>query len=214
MSAAIWIRAFLKYDYGVDLSTIQWVEGALKTAGAHGNPSAMPLLKPARIEINRSGKSLSQLLASGDIDAIVSSRTVEGYGTNPDIFRLIPNYREVEKEYYRRTKIFPIMHFVVIRRDVYEKHPFVAQSLYDALCQSRDKALELMGELGALRYMLPWLPADIDEINEYFDGNPWPYGVEANRPTLEAMLTYMVEQDFIRDKVRVDDLFVKVEGGP
>jgi 4,5-dihydroxyphthalate decarboxylase len=154
------------------------------------------------------------MLADGEIDAVISSRSVEGIGTHPDIARLIPDYREVEKDYYRRTKIFPIMHFVVIRRDVYEKHPFVAQSLYDALCESKNRSLALMRELGALRYMLPWLTADIDEIDELFDGDPWPYGVDANRPTLDALLAYMIDQDFIPDTVRLDDLFVKVEGRP
>jgi len=214
MSAAIWIRGLLQHDYGVDLSGVTWVEGALKTATPHGNPNALPLLKPARIEVNHSGKSINQMLADGEVDAVISSRSVEGIGTHPDIARLIPDYREVEKDYYRRTRIFPIMHVVVIRRDVHEKHPFVAQSLFDAFCASRKHALHLMRELGALRYMLPWLTADIDEIDEIFGGDPWPYGVEPNRPTLEAMVDYMVEQHFIPKKIPIEDLFAKVQGGP
>src|SRR5712691_6366498 len=157
MSAAIWIRGLLQHECGVDLSNIRWVQGALKKAGAHGQPTVAPLLKQPTIEINNSGKSLSKLLADGDIDAVISSRPVEGVGTNPDIQRMFPNYRAVEKEYYRRTHIFPIMHLVAIRRDVHEAHPFVAQSLYDALCESKDRALAQMREGGALRYMLPWL---------------------------------------------------------
>ncbi len=92
------------------------------------------------------------------------------------------------------------MHLIVIRRGLYEAHPFVAQSLYDAMCESRRRALHLMRELGALRYMLPWLTADIDEIDDVFGGDPWPYGVEPNRPTLEALIDYMVEQAFIPRK--------------
>jgi 4,5-dihydroxyphthalate decarboxylase len=208
MTAAIWIRGLLQHEYGVDLANIRWVQGALNKAGAHGNPTVVPLLKEPAMEINRSGKSLSQLLADGEIDAVISSRPVEGIGTNPDIARMFPNYREVEKEYYRRTRIFPIMHLIVIRRDLYEAHPFVAQSLYDALCEARDRALALMKERGALRYMLPWLPADIDEIDEIFDGDPWPYGIEANRPTLEALVQYMVEQHLIPRRIAIEDLFV------
>jgi hypothetical protein len=164
------------------------VQGALRKPGAHGSPTVAPLLKQPDIEINRSGDSLSKLLADGEIDAVISSRPVEAIGSNPDIARLFPNYREVEKDYYRRTRIFPIMHLIVIRRDVHEANPFVAQSLYDALCDSKDRALALMKERGALRYMLPWLPADMDEIDDVFGGDPWPYGVEANRPTLEALV--------------------------
>jgi 4,5-dihydroxyphthalate decarboxylase len=208
MSAAIWIRGLLQHDYGVDLQSIRWVQGALKKAGAHGSPTVAPLLKEPAMEVNRSGKSLSRLLADGDIDAVISSRPVEGIGSNPDIARMFPNYREVEKDYYRRTRIFPIMHLIVIRRDIHEAHPFVAQSLYDALCESKDRALALMKERGALRYMLPWLPADMDEIDDVFGGDPWPYGVEANRPTLEALVQYMVEQHFIPKRIAIEDLFV------
>ena len=208
MSAAIWIRGLLQHEYGVDLSKVRWVQGALKRPGAHGSPTVAPLLKQPDIEINRSGHSLSKLLAEGEVDAVISSRPVEAIGSNPDIARLFPNYREVEKDYYRRTRIFPIMHLIVIRRDVHEAHPFVAQSLYDALCESKDRALALMKERGALRYMLPWLPADMDEIDDVFGGDPWPYGVEANRPTLEALVQYMLEQHFIARRIPIEELFV------
>ena len=208
MSAAIWIRGLLQHEYGVELGKIHWVQGALKKAGAHGNPTVAPLLEEPTMEINRSGKSLSKLLADGDIDAVISSRPVEGIGSNPDIARIFANYREVEKDYYRRTRIFPIMHLIVIRRDVHEAHPFVAQSLYDALCEAKDRALAQMRERGALRYMLPWLPADMDEIDDVFGGDPWPYGIEANRPTLEALVQYMVEQHFIPGRIPIEDLFV------
>jgi 4,5-dihydroxyphthalate decarboxylase len=208
MSAAIWIRGLLQQEYGVDLGKIRWVQGALKKAGAHGNPTVAPLLQEPAMEINRPGKSLSQLLADGDIDAVISSRPVEGIGSNPDIARMFANYREVEKDYYRRTRIFPIMHLIVIRRDVHEAHPFVAQSLYDALCEAKDRALAQMRERGALRYMLPWLPADMDEIDDVFGGDPWPYGIEANRPTLEALVQYMVEQHFIPGRIPIEELFV------
>jgi 4,5-dihydroxyphthalate decarboxylase len=208
MSAAIWIRGLLQHEYGVDLTKIRWVQGALKKAGAHGSPTVAPLLKQPTMEINKTGKSLSRLLADGDIDAVISSRPVEGIGSNPDLRRMFPSYREVEKEYYRRTRIFPIMHLIAIRRDVHEAHPFVAQSLYDALCQAKDRALVQMKERGALRYMLPWLPADMDEIDEVFGGDPWPYGIEANRPTLEALVQYMVEQHIIAKRIPIEDLFV------
>ena len=208
MSAAIWIRGLLQHEYGVELGKIHWVQGALKKAGAHGNPTVVPLLQEPAMEINRSGKSLSQLLADGDIDAVISSRPVEDIGSNPDIARMFPNYREVEKDYYLRTRIFPIMHLIVIRRDVHEAHPFVARSLYDALCEAKDRALAQMRERGALRYMLPWLPADMDEIDDVFGGDPWPYGIEANRPTLEALVQYMVEQHFIPRRIPIEDLFV------
>jgi 4,5-dihydroxyphthalate decarboxylase len=136
----------------------------------------------------------------------------KAYRRNPDIQRLFPNYREVELDFYRRTRIFPIMHLVAIRRDTYEKHPFIATSLMKAFEQSKALALAKMMETGALRYMLPWLGTELDEIHEVFKGDPWPYGIEPNRPTLEALVTYLHEQHLIAKKPAIEEIFVPVYG--
>ena len=212
MTAAIWIRGHLQHEYGVDLSTIHWVQGSINSPGAHGNPTVLPLVKSVPIEINDSGKSLSQLLDEGAIDATIGTSLPMAMRHNPEIRRLFPDYREIEKKFYARTGIFPIMHLVAIRRDVYEKHPVIATSLYKAFCESKDRALAKMRYTGALRYMLPWMTADLDEIDEVFGGDPWPYGVAANTPTLEALVAYMVEQSVIAAPMRLDDLFVPTDG--
>jgi 4,5-dihydroxyphthalate decarboxylase len=212
MTAAIFIRGLLQHEYGVDLSKIKWVQGAINTAGSHGDPHVLPLLKKVPIEQVPGNKSLDDLLVAGEIDAVIGTSVPYSIRKNPNIARLIANFREVEKEYYKRTKIFPIMHLVAIRKDVYEKHPFVATSLYNAFVQSKDLALKKMKNLRALRYMLPWLPADLDEIHEVFGDDPWPYGIEPNRPTLEALVTYMHDQAMIAKKMKVDDLFVPTYG--
>jgi len=213
-TAAVWIRGLLQHEYGVDLSTLRWVQGGMNHPGAHGNPTILPLLRPAAIEINASGKSLSTLLEEGDIDAIVTGQMPEPFGRNPDIVRLFPDYRRVEQDYYKRTHIFPIMHLLAIRSDVYEKHPFVAASLYDAMCRSKDMAIAKMRDVGALRFMLPWLVADFEEIDKVFgSADPWPYGIEPNRPTLEALVRYMAEQGLIAATMPIEDLFVPTSGG-
>src|SRR5580700_2300253 len=143
---------------------------------------------------------------------IVGSNMPKAFGRNPDVVRLIPDYRAQEKDYVRRTKIFPIMHLVVIRNDVYENNPFVATSLYNAFNQAKDWAREKMRYSGTLRYMLPWLPDDVQEIDDLFGGDCWPYGVEPNRPTLEALVTYMVEQGLIPEPIPVEKLFVPTFG--
>jgi 4,5-dihydroxyphthalate decarboxylase len=102
------------------------------------------------------------------------------------------------------------MHTVVIRRDVHERHPFVATSLFKACTQAKDIALRKMRYRGTLRYTLPWLLAEIDEIDAVFGGDPWPYGVEANRPTLNALVRYLEEQGIVAAAPRVDDLFVPI----
>jgi len=212
MTAAIWIRGHLQHEYGVDLSAIRWVQGAIEKAGAHGEPTVLPLVRKVPIEFNTSGRSLDELLEAGAIDAIIGATLPASIRRNPDIRRLFPDFREIEKEYYRRTRIFPIMHLVVIRREHCEKHPFVAANLYKAFCEAKNRALDKMRFVGALRYMLPWMTDDLDEIQEIFGDDPWPYGVEANRPTLEALVRYMVEQSVIAAPAAVDDLFVPVDG--
>ncbi|MPZ58065.1 MAG: ABC transporter substrate-binding protein [Rhizobiales bacterium] len=210
MTAAVFIRGLLQHEYGVDLSTIHWVQGAMDAPGAHGSPTVLPLLKPVSIEINTSNHSLSELLERGEIDAIIGATLPKSLRTNSDIARLFPDYDQAEAAYYRKTRIFPIMHLVAIRRDVYEAHPFIAESLYRAFCDAKALALEHMRFSGALRYMLPWLMTSVDQIDDVFEGDPWPYGVEANRPTLEALAMYLAEQAIIPAPIKVDDLFVPV----
>jgi 4,5-dihydroxyphthalate decarboxylase len=152
------------------------------------------------------------LLDAGEIAATIGTSLPDSIRTNPDVQRLFPDYREREKDYYRRTRIFPIMHLVVIRRDVYERNPFVATSLYRAFCQAKDLMLKKMHHLGTLQYMLPWMTADVEEIDEVFDGDPWPYGIEPNRTTLAALVQYLAEQGLIAAPVPVDDLFVPTYG--
>ncbi len=211
-TAAIFIRGLMQHDLGIDLGTIQWVEGAINEPGGYGNPSVMPLIKAVNKKPNTSGKSLSELLETGEIAAIIGSNLPRSLKRHPDVVRLFPDYRAREKDYYRRTRIFPIMHLVVIRNDVYDKSPFVATSLYDAFCAAKDRAREKMRFSGTLRYMLPWLSDDVEEIDEVFGGDCWPYGVEANRPTLEALVSYMVEQGLIGEPIAVEKLFVPTYG--
>ena len=212
MTAAIYINGILQNEYGVDLRKIHWVQGAMNTGGAHGSPTVLPLLKPFPIEQNHSNKSMSDLLEERVVDATLGTSLPEAILTNPDIVRLFPDYVEVEKEFYQRTKIYPIMHLVAIRKDVYEKHPFIATSLYDAFVKSKKIALEKMFNLRALRYMTPFLMRDIDEIHQVFNGDPWPYGIEPNRPTLEAFMKYLTDQSLIAAPVPIDDLFVPTYG--
>jgi 4,5-dihydroxyphthalate decarboxylase len=211
-TAALFIRGLLQDEYGVDLSGVHWVQGATNSPESHGSPSAPPLLKTISIEQNTSGRSLSELLAAGEIQAILGSGLPDALRSNPDVQRLFPDFHAVELDYFRRTRIFPIMHLVAMRRDVYEAHPFIATSLYKAMTEAKDIALAKMRDLGALRYMLPGMPAEIDEIDNTFGGDPWPYGIEPNRPTLEALVRYMAEQSLIKAPIPLQDLFVPVYG--
>lgn len=211
MTAAIWIRGHLEHDYGVDLSNVHWVEGAINGPTTHGEPSVLPMVREVPITRNQSGKSLSQLLDEGQLDAIIGTTLPDARRHNPDIRRLFRDFREVEKAYYRRTGIFPIMHLIAIKRSTYERNPFIAQSLYRAFYESKQVGLAKMRNLAALRYMLPWLGDDLDELDAVFGDDPWPYGVEANRTTLATMMQYMVEQGVLKTELPVDELFVPFE---
>jgi 4,5-dihydroxyphthalate decarboxylase len=208
MTAAIFIRGLLNDEFGIDFSKCEWVEGDINSAKAHGNPTILPTVKKLAIAPNRSGKSLSQLLEEGELQAIIGTGIPDAFGRNPDIVRVYPDYRAAEMEYYQRTKIFPIMHLVVIKRDVHEKNPGIARNLYNAFTKAKDAEFRKLRYRGTLRAMLPWMHAEIDDIDRVFGGDPWPYGVEPNRPTLDALVRYLADQGVIAKAPRVDDLFV------
>ena len=194
----------------MEADDIHWIIGGLN---APTEPPLLPLdLPPSlRIDFLPAGQTLEAMLAAGELDALLSIYIPESFLRGaPHIERLFKDHKAVEQDYYRRTGIFPIMHTVVIRRDVHEKHPLVANALYRAFNQSKDVALKKMNYRGTLRYMLPWMTAELDDIDAVFGGDPWPYGVEANRPTLSALLRYLEEQGVIAKAPRVDELFVPV----
>jgi 4,5-dihydroxyphthalate decarboxylase len=209
-TAAIWARGHLAHQFGVDLSTIRWVQGAVEHTGTHGKPHAPPLLRPVAIEQNTSGTSLAELLARGEIDALIGSRKPEMFGRHPDVARMLPDNRKRECELYQSARIFPVMHLIAIGRELHERHPWLATSFYEAFVESKRRARARMRYAGSLAVMLPWLQSEIEEIDEIFGGDAWPYGLEPNRPTLEALVQYMVEQHFIAQPIPIEDLFVPI----
>lgn len=207
MSAAVWLRGMLTDDHGVDFGGVRWVQGAMDHAGSHGTPTMPPLARPVDIEINRNGKALGDMLAAGEVDAVMTPTIPAAFGKHPDVVRLWENFREVETDYFRRTKIFPIMHVIVLRRDAYEQHPQIARSLYDAFDASKARALHAMREVGAPRYMFPLLPAYVEETERDFGPDPWAYGVAANRLPLESVMTYLERDGIIPHAIPVEELF-------
>jgi 4,5-dihydroxyphthalate decarboxylase len=208
MSAALWIRGLLRDDYGADFGDVTWVQGAIDKPGGHGNPTLPPGLNVPRIEQNTSAKSLFALLCDGEIDAIFSPTLPEHFGATDAVVRLFENYNDVEVDYYRRTGVFPIMHMIALRRDRYDAHPFIAKSLFDAFEHSKALAYEGLNEIGALRVTMPQLSYYWEATKMVFGDDPWPYGVEANRPTLETLVRYLHHDGLISKPIPVDELFV------
>ncbi len=204
-TAAVWIRGLLAHEYDVSLETIQWVSGGVN---APGRPDVLVNLPDASVSITRvADRTLNDLLVSGEIDALIGARKPAAFGKDPRIQRLFPNYRELEREYFRKTGIFPVMHTVVMREELYREQPWIAESLYKAFLQAKDWALAQMRFSSSLRYSVPWLHADLEEMDEVFGADPWPYGLERNRDTLETLVGYLVEQRLMRRPVALETLY-------
>jgi len=210
MTAAVFIRGMLTDEYGVNFSGVEWVQGAIDSSGTHGNPTVPPLLKKVNIKVNNSGKSLSELIDQGDIDAIIGTDFPAAMRTNKSITRLFPNFPEVERKYYSSTGIYPIMHLVAIKRDVVDRNPFVTSSLYQAFARAKDIAVKRLRFPRALATMMPWTVADMEIVDSVFGDDPWPYGIAKNKKTLDALVRYLVEQGLIAKPIALEDIFAPV----
>jgi len=207
MTAAVWIRGILQDEYGVAPGDCFWLTGGLEHSGRVEKLS-LQLPDDIRIAPIPESKTLAQMLETGEIDALFTARTPSCYAAgSPRVRRLFPDYREVETDYYRRTGIFPIMHTVVLKRELYERYPWVAQSLYKAFNQAKELACRSYFDTTAPRYSLPFLISTAEEMHRIFGADFWPYGVKTNEKTLEALLRYSHAQDLSRRKLTIEELF-------
>jgi 4,5-dihydroxyphthalate decarboxylase len=193
MTAAVWTRGFLTHEYGVRPQDVAWVVG--RPIRAIRQPTAV------RIETLRAGTTLEDMLERGEIDALMTVMIPPALGSK--LRRLIPNFRDVELAYYRKTRIFPIMHTVVLRRAVHEAQPWLAVNLYRAFVRARDAALKHLYDTDALTVSLPWVIDEVERAREI----PWDYSIEGSRPTLEALIQYLDEQELTRRRMDVAELF-------
>jgi 4,5-dihydroxyphthalate decarboxylase len=207
ITMAIWARGILHHEYGVPPEAMQWFTGGEEQPGRE--EKLRPDL-PRNIQIQPIGpdQTLSSLLEQGKIDAVISAHIPSPFSRrSPKVKRLIPNFREVERNYYLRTGIFPIMHTVALREEIYEKNPWVARSFFKAFSESKKLCEDSMYEFSALKYMLAWSIAEMEEERELFGDNLWPYGVEPNRHVLETLIQYAHEQGLIKKRLDVATLF-------
>jgi 4,5-dihydroxyphthalate decarboxylase len=206
MTANTWIRGFLEHDYGVKPTDMKWVTGGLNEPGRRQRVATRPI--PGLQVTHSDTWVLSELLDRGEIDALIGAREPDSFRAgSPNVVRLFPDYRSVEVEYYRLTGIFPIMHLVVLKRETYESHPWLAYSLYKAFEESKALCMEEMSKQSALRYMLPWMIPELEETVRIMGEDYWPYGVEANRRTIKAFIDYSAEQGLAESRFEVEDMF-------
>ena len=207
MSAVLWVRGFLKDEYGIEAGDIDWVQGGLEQ---YGRKDKFPLNLPPGFPLSSApeGRSLSSLLAQGELDAVISARApsclAEGHAR---VQRLYPDYRAAEQDYFARTGLFPIMHALGVRQDLAQRHPWLAASLYKAFAQAKEIAERDLREVTALKIGLPWVTAELESTEAVMGRDFWPYGVQANRKTLEAMTRYSYEQGLAVRHLGADELF-------
>lgn len=210
MTAAVWIRGILAQHYGVAADEVRY-----RTGGLHepGRSEKLQLNLPERFDVQPidAGETLDELLRTGRLDALYTARaprSFDPHSPESPVRRLFPDYRSVEAEYAKKTGIFPIMHTVVLRREVYERHPWVARSLFDAFTESKRSAYQDLLEVTALKSMLPWGVPEAERTIALLGEDFWPYGVGPNRHTLETFLRYSHTQGLAARLWRPEDLFV------
>jgi 4,5-dihydroxyphthalate decarboxylase len=204
-TAAVWIRGLLQHEYGVDLSSLTWISGGVN---APGRPDTL-VNWPEGVTITKiNDRALNDLLVEGEIDALIGARRPAALGKDARVTRLFPDYRSLERTYYRKTKLFPVMHTIVVREAFYQEHRWIAESLYKAFVAAKAWAVEQMKFSSSLRYTLPWMHAELEEMAEVFGPDPWPYGLEANRHVLTTLVQYLVEQRLLAHPLPIEDLFI------
>jgi 4,5-dihydroxyphthalate decarboxylase len=205
-SAAVYMRGWLHNEMGVKLSDVHWYQAG---ANAPGREEKVEITLPEGVNLTRvSDKSLSEMLASGEIDCAIIARPptcfLEG---NPDIVRLFPDYLEMEEEYYARTKVWPIMHIIAMKKSVVEEHPWVPRNLYNGFLESKRRSIERLMDPAVSRYPLPWLATYARKMRDMFDGDTFPFGIEENRATWEQMALYTFQQGIAHKQFTPEEIF-------
>lgn len=207
MTAAVWLRGLFQHEYGVSPQDLEWwCGGQEEPQPPPKHPSPLP--PDIRLASIPADKTLSGMLEEGNLDALFTAHTPSCVRRgSPRVAPLFPNGAEVEEWYFRTTGLFPIMHVITIKRELYEDHRWVARNLHQAFCQAKDMVLEKYWETGELYVTLPWLNSEAKRTREIMGDDWWPYGVVKNRRTLETFLQYHWEQGLSSRKVEVNELF-------
>jgi 4,5-dihydroxyphthalate decarboxylase len=206
-TANVWIRGILAEHHGVPVDSVHYRTGGLHTPGRF---EKLRLELPREIDVQRipADRTLSDLLAEGAIDAIYSPRTPRCFAEGkPGVRRLFSDVSTVEADYYRRTDIFPIMHVVVLRREIYQANRWAARSLFAALVAARDEATVGMDETAALRYMVPWLATEVERTRALLGSDYWSYGLAGNENALATLIGYSHAQGLARRLYAPAELF-------
>ena len=205
-TASIYTRGYLMHEVGIPLKDIEWHQAGLNEAGRR---EKVKLKLPRGVRyVSHPDRSLNEMLLAGELDAVLSARPPRAaLDSDSGVKRLFPDSLEVEKTYFRKTGIFPIMHVVALRGEVLERHSWVAMNLFTAFEEAKRRSLERALDITASYYPVPWGFEYARQSQALFGDDFWPYGIEANRATLEAFLQFGHEQGVCHRKLAPEDLF-------
>ena len=205
-TATVYTRGYLVHEAGVPLQAVKWFQAGVDEPGRE---EKVRLDLPPGVEVTRvADRSLRQMLADKEIDAIITANPPKASGKNAaDIRRLVPDFQPLEEAYFRKTGILPIMHTIVVRRDVVDKYPWVLMNLFRAFEEAKERSVARISSLFATRVPVLWLGLHLERTRAMFGDDYWPYGVEGNRKTLEAFLLYTFEQGICARHLKPEDLF-------
>ncbi|MGH7827263.1 MAG: ABC transporter substrate-binding protein [Candidatus Binatia bacterium] len=208
MTAAVWLRGLFQHEYGVPPEAIHWIQAGEEEPG---RKDRVDFEMPAGVRLDSlADRTLNEMIESGEIDAMMSPRMptcfVQG---SARVRRLFPDYKKAEAAYFKKTGLFPIMHVIVFRKAIYDKHPWVAQTLYKAFCEAKDLCMRELYDTNVLRISLPWTSAEYEQTRDLMSADYWPYGLAPNRENLETLHGYLFEQGLIKQKLNLDDLFAR-----
>ena len=207
MTAPVWIRGILQDEYGVDPASVTYVTGGEEEPGRE---EKLKLNLPKKFKVAPIGptQTLSRMLADGEIDALHTARAPSTFYSEPhNVRRLFGNFVEVEKAYFAKTNIFPIMHVVALRRDIYEHHRWVAQALTKAFIEAQRRCYQELRVSASLKTMLPWQIAAVEDTIATLGREWWPYGIDRNRHVIETFTRYHHEQGLSPRRLTVEELF-------
>jgi 4,5-dihydroxyphthalate decarboxylase len=205
-TAAVYMRGWLADECGVRLTDVEWVQAG---ANEPGRIEKVELNLPPGVTLTRIGeKSLSEMLASGEIDCAIIARPPDSFRAgHPAVARLFPDPLAMEEAEYARTGVYPIMHIVAVQKRVLDDHPWAARNLYNAFLESKRRSLDRLLDPAVSRYPLPWLPLYARKMCDRFGGDPFPFGIEENRPTFEQFLRYTFEQGIAHRRAAPEEIF-------
>ncbi|WP_163886937.1 ABC transporter substrate-binding protein [Aliiruegeria sabulilitoris] len=207
-----WIRGIFEDEYGLKPSEVEWVQSVKdSSAGEAGNISAQEQRLPEGITVTTGtpGFDESDLLLEGEVDALFHAGTPAAFiAGDARIERLFPDFRAVERDYFERTGIYPIMHVLAIRRDVAEEHPWLARAVFDAYSQAKTLAYETKDRLTWATDMLPWYSQELEDTRALMGRNFYPYGIEPNRKTLETLFRYSHDQGLASRVLTIEETFL------